>query len=108
MTTRNRAIARGRRRPGEGSLAYTVPADSVLLLKFIGLQLATATATQAIVWMQDRQGTTIYLADLALQRASVGRESLWTVLNDQDELHVYTSAGDVFYWCAGALLPLPT
>lgn len=104
---RNSAVARGTDNSvNVDLLVYTVPADTVLLLKAVFI---TDTATQPThVWVtlfDAFEGGNAYVINQIIPAGQTVQWQGWVALNPTDSIHVFTDTRPVKYWIAGALLP---
>lgn len=109
MSTRNLCVARGALTGRPVGIAYEVEPGHVLVLKSVVLAVtSSADQTLEIQLYSSDQGVGVTLYSAIASTTKPFAWSGWTVLNPADTVRISYSAGPVFYWIAGALLPEPT
>lgn len=103
---RNACVARGVLAPSTGVTAFTVPANTVLILKWVAAYNTGPAAASIGAFIQGGSpNAAIRIAGETVELDKTFVWAGWTCLNSGDRVTLGSGAATFNYWIAGALLP---
>lgn len=103
---RNACVARGTIAAAGGAVVYTVPANTVFLIKSVVLTLQPAGPTSYLIILKPGDGSvTVFLAEGSLAQSATSLWQGWAAMNAGDVVQINSSVGGLAYWVSGAVLP---
>lgn len=103
---RNARVASGSISVPGYTIVYTVPANTVLLLKHFTIHLFdNAAQIQQVLLTPSDAPNSLVVAAQSIAAQSYWTWSGWIALNAGDEIQINMAGAGIRYWFSGALLP---